>query len=80
LETINDIETRYVNKTSEIYKSNYSPLEKPLEKLDSIVITKFKKLKNSETISELQYNNAIKNYNNFILNLTLLKQFKHRAS
>lgn len=72
---LKDFEQKYVTIDWGIYKTNYDKLINPLKKVETIIINKLKKLRDSQTISLEQYNKAISDYNNFVLYLSIFQEY-----
>ncbi len=79
-----NLEKKYITKVKTwntiIYKTNFESIKKPLDKIESIILKKFKNLLLSNTISITQYNTAIKNYNDFIFYLSVYRFDKTNLS
>lgn len=75
-----ELYTRYVSY--EIYQdySVYHPKEEKLKqtfiKIEAVIVEKFIKLYDSQTITQDEFNEALEQYNDFVLHFTLFKQFK----
>jgi hypothetical protein len=79
-----DFQWLYINKKQEgditIYKTKYTPYIEKINKVEKIVLAKFKKLLDQKKIGEQTYLDAIDNYNQFILQLTIYKQTKYKKA
>lgn len=64
----------------EIYRTKFEKLKKALSILETKVIWKFDKLKNAKVITEEEYIKWIKAYNNFILDLTIYRNYPNKFS
>jgi hypothetical protein len=75
---INNIKQRYITIEGWIYKTKYKKLVTPLTSLEKIIIKKLEVLRDSETISLNIYNKAISDYNDFVLYITISKEYKSK--
>lgn len=79
-----NLENKYIYKVNSwkdiIYKTNIEIIKQPLEKIEKIILNKYKKLLSSNTISKKQYDEAINNYNNFVFYLSVYRLDKTSLS
>lgn len=84
IDQFNNLEDRYITKTYKdwkvIYKSKYEPIKKIVDALESKMIIKLNNLLNSNTITLDKYNETIDNYNQFILHLSIYKQYNNKTA
>ncbi len=75
-------ENKYITKSNnnKIYKTNYEELKEPLNKVEDFIFKKLNLLKSSNNITLKQYNQSIKDYNNFILNITISKKYNNKEA
>lgn len=72
---LNNFENKYITEEWGIYKTKYTKLVKPLVTVEKIIIKKLKSLRDSETINLSTYNNAISDYNDFVLYLSIFQEY-----
>lgn len=81
---LKNFEEKYIIKTNRdwllIYKTTYTPIAKLVDALENAMIIKLNKLLEANTINQEQYNQTIKNYNDFILHLSIYRQYKNKAA
>ena len=81
---IQNIENRYITKNNVnwniFYRSKYQPISKVVISLEKKLITKLNTLLEYKNIDQNTYNETIQNYNAFILNLTLYKEFNSKEA
>lgn len=72
-----NLENKYITKVTKngdtIFETKVEKLKIPLNKIEKIIIWKYKNLLSSYTITKTEYNDAIKNYNNFVLYLSIYR-------
>jgi len=78
--SLKNIKSRYIDNKNQIYKTKYTKLKKPLDDFEKIIFTKLKRLNRFKIISDEKYNIAIKDYNDFVLYLSIYKQYKYREA
>ena len=84
ISSFKDFENRYIIETErdwlEIYKTKYLPLSRPLDILENAVMIKLQKLLNTNTITQATYDQTIKDYNAFILHLSIYKIYWNKSA
>lgn len=77
-----NFEEEYIIKTNrdwlEIYKTTYEPIAKLVDALESAMVKKLNKLLSQNRITQETYNQTIKDYNQFILYLTIYRKYKNK--
>ncbi|EKE26429.1 MAG: hypothetical protein ACD_4C00295G0002, partial [uncultured bacterium (gcode 4)] len=72
--------TKISNENWIVYKTKFSKIQNPLEKLETKILNKFKLLKVSWTISNSEYSNWINAYNDFVLYLSIYRTYKPKEA
>lgn len=79
-----NLENRYITKVTKnsdiIFETKVEKIKVPLSKIEKLIIWKYKNLLSSQTITEKEYNDSIRNYNNFVLYLSIYRLDKTSES
>ena len=81
---LKNFDEKYVVKKEvewlEVYETTYTPIKHLVDKLEWAMLVKFEKLKTAWTISKEKYDQSIKDYNDFILHLSIYRQYGNKES
>lgn len=75
-----NVKERYVTFTWWVAKPNNEAYAKAFTGIEKVIITKLRELRDTNSISLVEYNKALNAYNEFVLQVVVLKLYKHEEA